>query len=139
MSNIIQELEAEQMGKTLPDFGPGDTVVVQVKVVEGQRERLQAFEGVVIAKRNRGLLSGRHGIAVFEPVDVGDGCDTFDDIAVYQHQSHVCFLKFNFVLLDGLQRFDDAELLDRLVHARPAPHTRRVDEGVVDAVPGKVG
>jgi len=57
MSNIIQELEAEQMGKTLPDFSPGDTVVVQVKVVEGQRERLQAFEGVCIAKRNRGLNS----------------------------------------------------------------------------------
>ena len=56
-SNIIQELEAEQMGKTLPDFGPGDTVVVQVKVVEGKRERLQAFEGVCIAKRNRGLNS----------------------------------------------------------------------------------
>ncbi len=57
MSNIIQELEKEQMGKELPDFGPGDTVVVQVKVVEGQRERLQAFEGVCIAKRNRGLDS----------------------------------------------------------------------------------
>jgi large subunit ribosomal protein L19 len=57
MSNIIQELEKEQMGKELPDFGPGDTVVVQVKVVEGQRERLQAFEGVCIAKRNRGLNS----------------------------------------------------------------------------------
>jgi large subunit ribosomal protein L19 len=57
MSNIIQELEAEQMGKNLPDFGPGDTLVVQVKVVEGQRERLQAFEGVCIAKRNRGLNS----------------------------------------------------------------------------------
>lgn len=57
MSNIIQELEKEQMGKQLPDFGPGDTVVVQVKVVEGQRERLQAFEGVCIAKRNRGLNS----------------------------------------------------------------------------------
>ena len=57
MSNIIQELEQEQMGKQLPDFGPGDTVVVQVKVVEGQRERLQAFEGVCIAKRNRGLNS----------------------------------------------------------------------------------
>ena len=57
MSNIIQELEAEQMNRTLPDFGPGDTVVVQVKVKEGQRERLQAFEGVCIAKRNRGLNS----------------------------------------------------------------------------------
>lgn len=57
MSNIIQELEAEQMNKDIPDFGAGDTVVVQVKVKEGNRERLQAFEGVVIAKRNRGLNS----------------------------------------------------------------------------------
>lgn len=57
MSNIIQELEAEQMNKDVPSFGPGDTVVVQVKVKEGDRERLQAFEGVVIAKRNRGLNS----------------------------------------------------------------------------------
>lgn len=57
MSNIIQELEAEQMQRDVPDFGPGDTIVVQVKVKEGTRERLQAFEGVVIAKRKRGLNS----------------------------------------------------------------------------------
>jgi len=57
MSNIIQALEAEQMNKELPDFGPGDTVIVQVKVKEGDRERLQAFEGVVIAKKNRGVNS----------------------------------------------------------------------------------
>ena len=57
MSNIIQELEAEQMSREVPEFGPGDTVVVQVKVKEGDRERLQAFEGVVIAKRNRGINS----------------------------------------------------------------------------------
>jgi large subunit ribosomal protein L19 len=57
MSNIIEQLEAEQMNKDIPDFSPGDTVVVQVKVTEGTRERLQAFEGVVIAKRNRGLNS----------------------------------------------------------------------------------
>ena len=55
--NIIEELEREQMGRQVPDFAPGDTVVVQVKVKEGSRERLQAFEGVVIAKRNRGLNS----------------------------------------------------------------------------------
>jgi len=55
--NIIEELEKEQMGRQVPDFAPGDTVVVQVKVREGNRERLQAFEGVVIAKRNRGLNS----------------------------------------------------------------------------------
>ncbi len=57
MANIIQELEAEQMQREVPDFGSGDTVVVQVKVIEGNRERLQAFEGVVIARRNRGLNS----------------------------------------------------------------------------------
>jgi large subunit ribosomal protein L19 len=57
MSNIIEQLEAEQMNKNIPDFGPGDTVVVQVRVKEGQRERLQAFEGVVIARKNRGLNS----------------------------------------------------------------------------------
>ena len=57
MTNIIAELEAEQMNRELPDFSPGDTVVVQVRIKEGERERLQAFEGVVIAKRNRGLNS----------------------------------------------------------------------------------
>ncbi len=57
MSNIIDEIEAAQLKKDVPDFNPGDTVLVQVKVKEGTRERLQAFEGIVIAKRNRGLNS----------------------------------------------------------------------------------
>jgi len=57
MSKIIEELEQAQMLREVPDFGPGDTVVVQVRVREGTRERLQAYEGVVIAKRNRGLNS----------------------------------------------------------------------------------
>ena len=57
MSNIIAELEAEQMNKVIPAFSSGDTIVVQVRVKEGDRERLQAFEGVVIANRNRGLNS----------------------------------------------------------------------------------
>ena len=57
MNTIIQELDAEQMGRKVPEFGPGDIVVVQVKVKEGDRERQQAFEGVVIAKKNRGLNS----------------------------------------------------------------------------------
>lgn len=57
MSNIIAQLEAEQMNKEIPTFSSGDTVIVQVRVKEGDRERLQAFEGVVIAKRNRGLNS----------------------------------------------------------------------------------
>ncbi len=60
MANIIQMLEQEEiarLGKTIPAFAPGDTVVVQVKVKEGNRERLQAYEGVVVAKRNRGLNS----------------------------------------------------------------------------------
>ena len=55
--NIIKALEEEQMKKDLPAFAPGDTVSVNVKVVEGNRERLQAFEGVVIGKRNRGMNS----------------------------------------------------------------------------------
>lgn len=57
MSTIIQQLEAEQLKSDVPAFSPGDTVVVQVRVKEGARERLQAFEGVVIAKRNRGINS----------------------------------------------------------------------------------
>lgn len=69
-NNIIAQIEAEQMEKDIPDFAPGDTIVVQVKVKEGNRERLQAFEGVVIGKRNRGLNSAftvrkiSHGIGV---------------------------------------------------------------------------
>jgi large subunit ribosomal protein L19 len=55
--NIIAELEKEQMTKEIPAFRAGDTLVVQIKVKEGERERLQAFEGLVIAKRNRGLNS----------------------------------------------------------------------------------
>lgn len=58
MANIIAELEREQMTKEIPPFRAGDTVIVQIKVKEGTRERLQAFEGLVIAKRNRGLNSG---------------------------------------------------------------------------------
>ena len=58
MSKIIESIEQEQLqGRTVPDFAPGDTVVVHVKVKEGNRERVQAFEGVVIARRNRGLNS----------------------------------------------------------------------------------
>lgn len=70
MSKHIDMIEKEQMNKEIPAFGPGDTVVVQVKIKEGDRERLQAFEGVVIGKRNRGLNSSftvrkiSHGVGV---------------------------------------------------------------------------
>jgi len=69
-NQIIQQIEAAQLKQDLPEFGPGDTVVVQVRVKEGTRERLQAFEGVVIAIRNRGLDSAftvrkiSHGVGV---------------------------------------------------------------------------
>ena len=69
-NKIIAELDAEQMTKDIPAFAPGDTVVVQVKVKEGNRERLQAFEGVCISKRNRGVNSAftvrkiSHGVGV---------------------------------------------------------------------------
>jgi len=70
MTDIIEELNRQQLKQDIPDFSPGDTVVVQVKVREGSRERLQAFEGVVIGKRNRGLNSAftvrkmSHGVGV---------------------------------------------------------------------------
>ncbi|MGI9310571.1 MAG: 50S ribosomal protein L19 [bacterium] len=57
MTNLIEQLEREQLKSDLPDFGPGDTLKVQVRVKEGSRERLQAYEGVVLAKKNRGLNS----------------------------------------------------------------------------------
>ena len=57
MANIIHEIEKARMTRKVPEFNPGDTVVVQVKVTEGDRERAQAYEGVVIAKSNRGLNS----------------------------------------------------------------------------------
>ena len=57
MNKVIEALEKEQITKKIPDFSAGDTVIVQVKIKEGTRERLQAFEGIVIAKRNRGLNS----------------------------------------------------------------------------------
>ncbi len=69
-NKIIEALENDQLKSDVPSFGPGDTVVVQVKVREGNRERLQAFEGVVIGKRNRGLNSSftvrkiSHGVGV---------------------------------------------------------------------------
>ncbi|MCF7969504.1 MAG: 50S ribosomal protein L19 [Methylococcaceae bacterium] len=72
MSNIIQQLENEWMsGKTIPAFAPGDTVVVQVKVKEGNRERLQAYEGVVIAKRNRGY----HSAFTVRKISHGEGVE----------------------------------------------------------------
>ena len=71
MSNIIAQLEQEQMKQDLPTFAPGDTVVVQVKVVEGDKSRLQAFEGVVIAKRNRGL----HSAFTVRKISNGEGVE----------------------------------------------------------------
>ena len=55
--NIIEQIENEQLRDDIPEFSPGDTVAVQVRIREGERERLQIFEGVVIAKKNRGLNS----------------------------------------------------------------------------------
>jgi len=72
--NLIQQLENEEiarLGKTLPEFAPGDTVVVQVKVKEGNRERLQAYEGVVISKRNRGLNSS----FIVRKISAGEGVE----------------------------------------------------------------
>jgi len=72
--NLIQQLEQEEIArldKTVPAFAPGDTVIVQVKVKEGNRERLQAYEGVVIAKRNRGLNSS----FIVRKISAGEGVE----------------------------------------------------------------
>jgi len=69
--NIIDELNNEQMKQDLPDFAPGDTVVVDVKVKEGDRERIQAYEGVVIAKKNRGL----HSSFTVRKISYGEGVE----------------------------------------------------------------
>jgi large subunit ribosomal protein L19 len=72
--NLIQTIEQEEikrLAKTIPDFSPGDTVIVNVNVVEGERKRVQAFEGVVIAKRNRGLNSS----FVVRKISSGEGVE----------------------------------------------------------------
>jgi large subunit ribosomal protein L19 len=72
--NIIEQLEKEEiarLGKKIPEFSPGDTVVVNVNVVEGERKRVQAYEGVVIAKRNRGLSSS----FIVRKVSSGEGVE----------------------------------------------------------------
>jgi large subunit ribosomal protein L19 len=72
--NLIEQLEQEEiarLGKVIPVFSPGDTVVVSVNVVEGERKRVQAFEGVVIAKRNRGLNSG----FIVRKISAGEGVE----------------------------------------------------------------
>ena len=80
MSKLIDAIEQEQMTKDVPEFSSGDTVVVQVKVKEGTRERLQAFEGIVIAKRNRGLNSS----FTVRKISHGEGVER-----VFQTYSHV--------------------------------------------------
>ena len=81
--NLIQELEKEQFdklsaGKVIPEFGPGDTVIVNVNVIEGERKRAQAYEGVVIAKRNRGLNSS----FIVRKISSGEGVErTFQTYA----------------------------------------------------------
>ena len=79
MSTIIQAIEAEQMTKEIPVFNPGDTVAVSVKVIEGERERIQIFEGVVIAIRNRGLNSA----FTVRKISYGEGVER-----VFQTYSH---------------------------------------------------
>src|SRR5438045_6287674 len=72
--NIIEQLEQEEiarLGKTIPEFAPGDTVIVNVSVVEGERKRIQAYEGVVIAKRNRGL----HSAFIVRKISSGEGVE----------------------------------------------------------------
>ena len=71
MTNLIDEINSEQLNADIPEFGPGDTVVVNVKIKEGSRERTQAYEGVVIAKRNRGL----HSAFTVRKISYGEGVE----------------------------------------------------------------
>ena len=71
MTNLIDEINNEQLNNDIPDFGPGDTVVVNVKIKEGTRERVQAYEGVVIAMRNRGL----HSAFTVRKISYGEGVE----------------------------------------------------------------
>jgi ribosomal protein L19 len=85
MTNLIDEINSEQLNADIPDFGPGDTVVVQVKIKEGTRERLQAYEGVVIAKRNRGL----HSAFTVRKISYGEGVER-----VFQTHSPLIVVRF---------------------------------------------
>ena len=71
MSRVIDEIEQQQLKQNVPEFSPGDTVVVQVRVKEGERERLQAFEGVCIARKNRGINSS----FVVRKISYGEGVE----------------------------------------------------------------
>src|SRR5579863_7933987 len=106
--NIIQTLEQEaiaRLNKNIPEFAPGDTVVIQVKVKEGTRERLQAFEGVVVAKRNRGLNSA----FIVRKISAGVGVErTFQvysptlDIIKLKRKGHVRRVKLYYLrILSG--------------------------------------
>ncbi|MBI5919371.1 MAG: 50S ribosomal protein L19 [Nitrosomonadales bacterium] len=68
---ILEQEEIARLGKTIPNFAPGDTVIVSVNVVEGERKRTQAFEGVVIAKRNKGLNSS----FIVRKISAGEGVE----------------------------------------------------------------
>ena len=109
--NIIESIEQEEIArltanKTLPAFAPGDTVVVNVSVVEGTRKRVQAYEGVVIAKRNRGLNSS----FIVRKISSGEGIErTFQTysplivswVHVSQHSRRACRCRFRFVAHRG--------------------------------------
>ena len=94
MSKIVQEIDKQRMTREVPDFKPGDTVVVQVKVVEGDRERVQAYEGVVIARSNRGLNSS----FTVRKISHGEGVErvfqtyspSISEIAVKRRQRAAC-------------------------------------------------
>ena len=128
MSNIIEQLESEQMTREIPGFSPGDTVVVKVKVKEGSRERLQAFEGVVIAKRNRGLNSS----FTVRKISHGEGVErvfqtyspTIDDITVKRRgdvrRAKLYYLRGAPVTRPGSKRSSEARA------ARPVDHLRLV-------------
>ena len=129
MSRVIDQIEQEQLKQDVPDFAPGDTVVVQVRVTEGDRERLQAYEGIVIAKRNRGLNSS----FTVRKVSHGEGVER-----VFQtHSPAVAEIK--------VKRRGDVrraklyylrDLSGKAARIKATPETREQQRNALDAAPG---
>ena len=133
--NIIEKLESEASDKKIPDFQPGDTIVVEVKVKEGDRERTQAYEGIVIARRNRGFNSSftvrkiSHGEGVervfqtFSP-SIGAITVTIEDPKVFTKPWTIAMPLYRHVNPDArLQQFKCVEFVEELMygHLRKTP------------------
>jgi ribosomal protein L19 len=107
---LVQAVENAQLKQDIPAFAPGDTVIVQVKVKEGDRERLQAFEGVVIAKKNRGLNSAFTVREMTEARKVANHMDNYKDKAFAYEETVRPYLESIREHIDNLEMEIDDEI-----------------------------